>query len=282
MKIPKLIKPLIEDGLISEVIQSIMSGKEASLYVVRCGTKIRCAKVYKEVNKRSFKKSAQYQEGRKIKNSRRARAMQKGSKYGKQQQEEAWQNAELLALRRVAECGVRVPETFGYFDGILLMELITDKQGHVASRLADISMSKETALFEYNIVIRYIVYMLCAGIIHGDLSEFNVLVGADGLVIIDLPQAVDAPSNNNAESMLKRDVNNITQYFSNFAPELGNTRYGDEIWSLYVEGNLRPDIALTGIYDEPNKATDIDTVMLEIKATIAEEEARLARAKESE
>ncbi len=282
MKIPKLIKPLIEDGLISEVIQSIMSGKEASLYVVRCGTKIRCAKVYKEVNKRSFKKSAQYQEGRKIKNSRRARAMQKGSKYGKQQQEEAWQNAELLALRRVAECGVRVPETFGYFDGILLMELITDKQGHVASRLADISMSKETALFEYNIVIRYVVYMLCAGIIHGDLSEFNVLVGADGLVIIDLPQAVDAPSNNNAESMLKRDVNNITQYFSNFAPELGNTRYGDEIWSLYVEGNLRPDIALTGIYDEPNKATDINTVMLEIKATIAEEEARLARAKESE
>ena len=282
MKIPKLIKPLIEDGLISEVIQSIMSGKEASLYVVRCGTKIRCAKVYKEVNKRSFKKSAQYQEGRKVKNSRRARAIQKGSKYGKQQQEETWQNAELLALRRVRESGVRVPETFGYFDGILLMELITDKQGHVASRLADISMSKETALFEYNIVIRYVVYMLCAGIIHGDLSEFNVLVGADGLVIIDLPQAVDAPSNNNAESMLKRDVNNITQYFSNFAPELGNTRYGDEIWSLYVEGNLRPDIALTGIYDEPNKATDIDTVMLEIKATIAEEEARLARAKESE
>jgi RIO kinase 1 len=282
MKIPKLIKPLIEDGLISEVIQSIMSGKEASLYVVRCGTKIRCAKVYKEVNKRSFKKSAKYQEGRKIKNSRRARAMQKGSKYGKQQQEEAWQNAELLALRRVAECGVRVPETFGYFDGILLMELITDKQGHVASRLADISMSKETALFEYNIVIRYIVYMLCAGIIHGDLSEFNVLVGADGLVIIDLPQAVDAPSNNNAESMLKRDVNNITQYFSNFAPELINTRYGDEIWSLYVEGNLEPDIPLTGIYDEPNKATNVDTVMLEIKTTIAEEEARLARAKKAE
>ena len=282
MKIPKLIKPLIEDGLISEVIQSIMSGKEASLYVVRCGTKIRCAKVYKEVNKRSFKKSAQYQEGRKVKNSRRARAIQKGSKYGKQQQEETWQNAELLALRRVGESGVRVPETFGYFDGILLMELITNEQGHVASRLADISMSKETALFEYNIVIRYIVYMLCAGIIHGDLSEFNVLAGADGLVIIDLPQAVDASSNNNAESMLKRDVDNITQYFSNFAPELINTRYGDEIWSLYVEGNLQPDIALTGIYNEPNRATNIDAVMLEIKATIAEEEARLARAKEAD
>ena len=282
MKIPKLIKPLIEDGLISEVIQSIMSGKEASLYVVRCGTKIRCAKVYKEVNKRSFKKSAQYQEGRKVKNSRRARAIQKGSKYGKQQQEETWQNAELLALRRVGESGVRVPETFGYFDGILLMELITNEQGHVASRLADISMSKETALFEYNIVIRYIVYMLCAGIIHGDLSEFNVLAGADGLVIIDLPQAVDASSNNNAESMLKRDVDNITQYFSNFAPELINTRYGDEIWSLYVEGNLQPDIPLTGIYNEPNKTTNIDTVMLEIKATIAEEEARLARANKAE
>lgn len=282
MKIPKLIKPLIEEGLISEVIQSIMSGKEASLYVVRCGTKIRCAKVYKELNKRGFKKSAQYQEGRKIKNSRRARAIQKGSRYGKQQQEETWQNAELLALRRVGECGVRVPETFGYFDGILLMELITNEQGHVASRLADISMSKETALFEYNIVIRYIVYMLCAGIIHGDLSEFNVLAGADGLVIIDLPQAVDASSNNHAESMLKRDVNNITQYFSNFAPELINTRYGDEIWSLYVEGNLQPDTALTGIYNEPNRATNIDTVMLEIKATIAEEEARLARAKEAD
>jgi|TARA_B110000444_G_scaffold121652_1_gene114438 RIO kinase 1 len=282
MKIPKLIKPLIEDGLISEVIQSIMSGKEASLYVVRCGTKIRCAKVYKEANKRSFKKSAQYQEGRKIKNSRRARAIQKGSKYGKQQQEETWQNAELLALCRVRECGVRVPETFGYFDGILLMELITNKQGHVAPRLADISMSKETALFEHTILVRYIVYMLCAGIIHGDLSEFNVLAGADGLVVIDLPQAVDASSNNNAEIMLKRDVDNITQYFSNFAPELINTRYGDEIWSLYIEGNLKPDISLTGAYEESTGPANVDIVMLEIKAAIKEEEARLARVKEAE
>lgn len=282
MKIPKRFKPLIEDGLINEVIQTIMSGKEATLYIVRCGAEIRCAKVYKEANKRSFKKSVQYQEGRKVKNSRRARAMEKGSKYGKQQQEETWQNAEIDSLRKVRDCGVRVPETFGCFDGVLLMELITDKNNQVAPRLADISMTEATAIEEHSIIINFIVLMLCAGIIHGDLSEFNVLIGKNGAVIIDLPQAVDAASNNNAELMFKRDVNNMTRYFANYAPKLINTSYAEEIWGRYEDGSLHPGITLSGVFKEPSALANVETVIQEIKAALAEEEARLARAKEAD
>ena len=282
MKIPKRFKPLIEDGLINEVIQTIMSGKEATLYIVRCGAEVRCAKVYKEANKRSFKKSVQYQEGRKVKNSRRARAMEKGSKYGKQQQEETWQNAEIDSLRKVRDCGVRVPETFGCFDGVLLMELITDKNNQVAPRLADISMTEATAIEEHSIIINFIVLMLCAGIIHGDLSEFNVLIGKNGAVIIDLPQAVDAASNNNAELMFKRDVNNMTRYFANYAPKLINTSYAEEIWGRYEDGSLHPGITLSGVFKEPSALANVDTVIQEIKAALAEEEARLARAKEAD
>ena len=282
MKIPKRFKPLIEDGLINEVIQTIMSGKEATLYIVRCGEEIRCAKVYKEANKRSFKKSVQYQEGRKVKNSRRARAMEKGSKYGKQQQEETWQNAEIDSLRKVRDCGVRVPETFGCFDGVLLMELITDKNNQVAPRLADISMTEATAIEEHSIIINFIVLMLCAGIIHGDLSEFNVLIGKNGAVIIDLPQAVDAASNNNAELMFKRDVNNMTRYFANYAPKLINTSYAEEIWGHYEDGSLHPSITLSGVFKEPSALANVETVIKEIKAALAEEEARLARAKEAD
>ena len=280
MKIPQRIQPLIDDGLVDEVIRSIMSGKEATLYVVRCGASIKCAKVYKEANKRSFKKAAQYQEGRKVRNTRRARAMEKKSKYGRQQQEETWQNAELDSLRKVNDSGVRVPETFGCFDGVLLMELITDSENQVAPRLGDVSMSNREALLGHSILMEFIVRMLCAGIIHGDLSEFNVLIGKDGPVIIDLPQAVDASSNNNAEMMLKRDVNNMTRYYSNFAPELSGTKYAEEIWGLYEDGDLHPNTILSGAFKESSEPANVDTVMQEIKAALAAEEARLARAQE--
>ncbi|MCK5335571.1 MAG: serine protein kinase RIO, partial [Gammaproteobacteria bacterium] len=231
MKIPKRIKPLIEDGLVDEVIGQLMSGKEATVYMVRCGSEIRCAKVYKEASKRSFKQAVQYQEGRKVRNSRRARAMEKGSKFGRSQQEEVWQNAEVDALYLLANAGVRVPEPYGCFDGVLLMQLITDDDGQVAPRLNDVSMSAEQALEDHTVVMQDIVRMLCAGVVHGDLSEFNVLLDEYGPVIIDLPQAVDAAANNNAQRMLERDVNNMTTYYAQYAPELLETKYAKEIWA---------------------------------------------------
>ena len=277
MKIPPRLLPLVEDGLIDEVIHPLMSGKEASLYVVRCGREIRCAKVYKEASKRSFKKAAQYREGRKVRNSRRARAMDKGSRYGRHQQEEAWQNAETDALRRLADAGVRVPETYGCFDGVLLMELITDDEGDVAPRLADVHLTVEQALEDHALMMHYVVRMLCAGLIHGDLSEFNVLVDAYGPVIIDLPQAVDTAANNNAQSMLARDINNMTTYYGQYAPELLTTRYADEIWALYEDGELQPDIELTGEFADSDDEADVDAVMADIRAVLAENEARQER-----
>jgi RIO kinase 1 len=280
MKTPPRLLPLLEDGVIDEVISSLMSGKEASVYVVRCGDEIRCAKVYKEANKRSFKQAVTYQEGRKVRNSRRARAMEKGSRYGKKQQEELWQNAEVDALFLLANAGVRVPQPYGCFDGVLLMELVMDDEGNVAPRLNDVSMSAEQAREDHELIIRDIVRMLCAGIVHGDLSEFNVLVDDYGPVIIDLPQAVNPAANNSAKTMFERDVNNMTRYYANFAPDLLATQYAKEIWALYEAGELHPEVELTGAYEDGNIPADVDSVMLEIKAALQEQQAREARMRE--
>jgi len=277
MKTPKRLQPLVDDGLIDEVISQLMSGKEAAIYIVRCGSEIRCAKVYKEANKRSFKQAVLYQEGRKVRNSRRARAMEKGSRFGRNEQEQTWQTAEVDALYRLANAGVRVPKPYGCIDGVLLMELITNEEGNVAPRLHDVSMSVELALRDHAVVMQYVTRMLCAGLVHGDLSEFNVLVDATGPVIIDLPQAVDASANNNARSMLERDVNNITGYYALYAPELHDTRYAQEIWSLYENGRLHPEVELTGYFEESTQVADVDLVLQEIKAAWAEEQERLER-----
>ncbi len=277
MKIPKRIQPLVNDGLIDEVLSQLMSGKEATVYMVRCGEEIRCAKVYKEANKRSFKKAAQYQEGRKSRNSRRARAMEKGSKYGRKQQEDAWQNAEVDALYTLATAGVRVPQPFGCFEGVLLMELITDGEGDVAPRLNDVIMPAEHAVEDHQIMMHYIKLMLCAGVVHGDLSEFNVLVDEYGPVVIDLPQAVDASANNNAKRMLTRDVDNITDYYAQFAPELAKSKYAQEMWALYEKAELTAETELTGLFKEDTRKANVDTVIEEIKAAFEEEQERLER-----
>ena len=281
MKIPKRIQPLVDDGLIDDVISRLMSGKEADIYVVACDNEIRCAKVYKEASKRNFKKSVQYTEGRKVKNSRRARAMEKGSKFGRQEQEKLWQSAEVDALYLLAGAGVRVPEPFGCIDGVLIMELMSDGEGGVAPRLADIAMTEEEAIEDHAIVIQNIVRMLCAGIVHGDLSEFNVLVDQYGPVIIDLPQAVNAASNNNAKSMLERDVDNMRRYFGEFAPSLLQSNYGKEMWELYENGELQPDTVLTGRYKESTKKADVGSVMEQIQAAYEEEQAKQERLRAS-
>jgi RIO kinase 1 len=270
MKTPKRIQPLVDEGLVDEVISQLMSGKEATVYAVRCGDEVRCAKVYKEATKRSFKKAAQYNEGRKVRSSRRARAMEKGSKFGRKQQEEIWQNAEVDALYKIADAGVRVPEPFGCYDGVLLMELITDEEGDVAPRLNDVEMPADQAIEDHQIVMTYVMRMLCVGLVHGDLSEFNVLVDEYGPVIIDLPQAVDAAANNNAKSMLKRDVQNMTNYYSQFAPELAKTHYAEEMWALFEAGDLHADYELTGQFEHSTKAANVGSVLDEIKAAFEE------------
>jgi len=264
MKTPKSLEPLVQDGLVDEVIRPLKSGKEAAVYVVLSEGEIRCAKVYKEANKRGFHKQALYQEGRKVRNSRQARAMEKNTRFGRKQQEEVWQNAEVDALYRLAAAGVRVPQPFNFVEGVLLMELVTDEHGAAAPRLNDLELTSEQALEYHGILIKEVVRMLCAGIVHGDLSEFNILVDPHGPVIIDLPQAVDAAANNNAARMLDRDVNNLAAYFGRFAPELLATSYGKEIWKIYESGNLTPDVKLTGHFKGSNKQADVNSIMREI------------------
>jgi RIO kinase 1 len=265
----------VTEGLVDEVLRQLMSGKEATVYIVRCGEEIRCAKVYKDAKQRSFRKSTSYQEGRKTKNSRQARAMEKGSRYGRQMQEEAWQSAEVDALYRLAAAGVRVPQPYICHEGVLLMDLVTDADGHPAPRLNDIELSPEQALEFHAGLLKQVVRMLCAGIIHGDLSEYNILVGADGPVIIDLPQAVDAAGNSSAGAMLERDVANLASYFGRFAPELIDSDYGKEIWRLYEAGNLTPETGLTGRIEVEDRIADVDAVLEEVKLALQAEERRL-------
>ena len=287
MKPPKRLQTLIEEGLIDTVVRQLMSGKEAMVYVVRCGDETRCAKIYKEATNRSFRQAVDYTENRKVKNSRQARAMAKGSKFGRQAQEAAWQSAEVDALYRLAAAGVRVPQPYNFHDGVLLMELVTDAHGDAAPRLNDVAFSREQALRHHATLIGEVVRMLCAGVVHGDLSEFNILLahvqaedgseGEDVPVIIDLPQAVDAAGNNHAQRMLMRDVANLRDFFGQFAPELLKTQYGPELWSLYQSGLLSNDTPLTGRYARVEGDVDMQAVMREIDDARAEDAARRLR-----
>ena len=277
MKPPKRLQPLIEEGLIDTVERQLMSGKEATVYVVRHADQTLCAKVYKEATQRSFRQAVDYTENRKVKNTRTARAMAKGSRFGRQAQEATWRSAEVDALYRLAAAGVRVPEPYNFCDGVLLMELVADEDGNAAPRLNDLLFTPEQARAHHATLLREVVRMLGAGVVHGDLSEFNVLMGADGPVIIDLPQAVDAAGNNHAARMLMRDVANLRVFFARFAPELMLTDFGGEIWDLYRRGALQPDVVLTGRFEREAGAVDVEGVMLEIVDARAEETARRLR-----
>jgi RIO kinase 1 len=278
---------LIEEGLIDTVVRQLMSGKEAMVFVVRCGDETRCAKIYKEATNRSFRQAVDYTENRKVKNSRSARAMAKGSRFGRQEQEAAWQSAEVDALYRLAAAGVRVPTPYNFHEGVLLMELVTDAEGDAAPRLNDVAFTPEQALAHHATLIAEVVRMLCAGVVHGDLSEFNILLahtpgvdgqeGVDGPVIIDLPQAVDAAGNNHAQRMLLRDVANLRDFFGQFAPALRQTDYGPEIWSLYQAGLLTNETVLTGQFQRQNADVDMQAVLREIDDARAEDAARRLR-----
>jgi RIO kinase 1 len=265
MRLPAELQELLDEAIIDDVTRQLKSGKEASVYVVRCGSDVRCAKVYKDMAQRSFQRRAQYQEGRKVRGSRDARAMSKSTRYGRAEQENAWKNAEVDALYRLSGAGVRVPQPFGFFNGVLIMEMIVDADGNSAPRLGEVELSAEVARDYHRFLIGQVVRMLSAGLIHGDLSQFNVLVDAQGPVIIDLPQAVDAAGNNNAFAMLERDVNNITATLGRFAPELLETSFAAEMWELFEKGELKPDSVLTGVHLKDETPADLDQVVLAIE-----------------
>lgn len=282
MRFPPSLQELLDEAVVDDVLRQLKSGKEASVYAVRCGSEIRCAKVYKDMAQRSFQQRAQYQEGRKVRGSRQARAMSKSTRYGRKEQETAWKNAEVDALYRLTAAGVRVPKPYGFFNGVLIMEMVTDADGNCAPRLGEVELSAAVARDYHRFLISQIVRMLCTGLIHGDLSQFNVLAGTDGPVIIDLPQAVNAAGNNNAFAMLERDVSNVTQALGRFAPELLETNFAHEMWALFEQGELKPETVLTGVYLKDETAPDLGQVVLAIEDARREEMLRRERASENE
>lgn len=286
MKTPDALQALIDDGIIDEVLRPLKSGKEAAVYVVRSGDDVRCAKVYKDMAQRSFKQRTQYQEGRKVRGSRQARAVGKASKFGRKQEETAWKNTEVDALYQLRDAGVRVPEPYGYFHGVLVMELVTDAGGFSALRLGEVELTPDEARDYHQILVRQVVRMLCCGLIHGDLSAYNVLVGEDGPVVIDFPQVVSATGNNAARQMLLRDVNNLTASLGRWAPDLLETWYGEELWALFEAGTLQPDSELTGTFVHDESSVDLDSVRHAIndarEEALIREQGRQAKAEEED
>jgi RIO kinase 1 len=274
MKVPRSLQPLIDDGIIDSVVRRLRSGKEASIFIVNCRGELRCAKIYKDAQHRGFHRLAEYQEGRKVRGSRDGRALRNRGRHGRELQEAQWKNAEVEALYTLDRAGVRVPKPYGVFDGVLLMELVADEHGGAAPRLSDLVILPERARQWHRFLVSQVVLMLGAGLIHGDLSEFNVLVDAGGPVIIDLPQAVNAASNNGAFRMLERDINNLRESFGRSAPELLETQYAHEIWALYGAGQLRPDSVLTGAFAFDETAVDVDGVLAHIEDERREAEER--------
>ena len=281
MKVPPRLQSLIEEGMIDTVVRQLMSGKEAMVYVVRCGDEARCAKIYKEATHRSFRQAVDYTENRKTKNTRQARAMAKGTRFGRQAQEAAWQSAEVDALYRLAAAGVRVPRPYNFLDGVLLMEMVADANGEAAPRLNDVCFTAQEARMHHQSLLTEVVRMLCAGVVHGDLSEFNILLAHDGPVIIDLPQAVDAAGNNHAKRMLLRDVENLRNFFGGFAPELLSSDYGREMWALYEQGILTPETPLTGQFERKAGPVDLGGVLREIDDARDEDAMRRLRLQQS-
>lgn len=274
MRIPERLAPLVDQGIIEEVIRPLQSGKEAQVYLVRAGGEIRVAKLYKELGHRSFRNRSDYTDGRKVRNSREQRAIDKRTEFGRRLDEHAWHNAEVDALYRIHAAGVRVPQPFEFVDGVLVMERIQDYRGEPAPRLADLSIDAEEARAIFDHLLREVVRMLCSGIVHADLSDFNVLMAHDGPVLIDFPQCVDPVRNNNARKLLIRDVDNLTRILGRAAPELRSKRYGQEIWDLYERGELHPDSPLTGKARRKAKA-DTNALLAEIEEL--EREARERR-----
>ncbi len=261
MKWPESLAALVDYGIVDEVVRPLMSGKEAEVFLVRCGDEARVAKVYKAAQERSFRQRADYTEGRRTRNSRDQRAVQKRTRHGREQDEAAWRVSEVERIHRLRGAGVRVPEPHEFVDGVLVMELVQDAQGRPAPRLGDVELSREEAVAIYDRLIREVVRMLAADLVHGDLSEFNVLLGADGPVIIDFPQSVDPAHNRNARTLLLRDVENLHRFVRRHAPGHRIRRLGEEMWQLYEKGKLEPDTALRGTYRAARGTTDTRAVM---------------------
>ncbi len=276
MRLPDSLAALSDEGIIEEVVRPLMSGKEAQVYLVVAGGEERVAKIYKDAQNRSFKNRSEYTEGRRVRNSRDERAMSKRTRYGRGKDEDAWRSAEVDVIYRLRDAGVRVPEPFHFVDGVLIMELVKDADGDPAPRLAEVELSRDEARSVFEQLLREVVRMLCAGIVHGDLSDFNVLMGADGPVVIDFPQSIDATRNQNAKEILLRDVNNLITFMSPYDPSVRGLRYGQEIWHAYERMELTPDTPLTGRHQVAQTKTDTGSVLAEIAAAAREEERRRA------
>jgi RIO kinase 1 len=212
---------LVEEGVIDAVHAQLMSGKEATVYVVERQGHLGAAKVYRARDDRTFKKVASYVEGRnQTRNSRDRRAMNNKSSYGRGLLEEGWQEMEFRALRAAFDAGVRVPEPFFLYENVLLMELIVDEAGAPAKRLADFPFTPEQASALHLEIFLQVKRLLESGLIHADLSAYNVLMAATGPTLIDLPQVVDVAGNNNAGLILRRDLRNVTEHLARFDARL--------------------------------------------------------------
>ena len=233
---------LLSEGILDEVLGRLKSGKEAEVFRVVYRGQVVAAKVYKDRIQRSFQHNVAYKEGRKVRNSRTQRAIDKGSRFGRDEAEDAWKSSEAGTLQLLHRQGVRVPTPVLFYEGVLLMELVLDADGDTAPRLIEAAIEPEQASAIYRDLRGQIIKVLCCDLIHGDLSPYNVLLGTAGPTIIDFPQAISAAHNSQSEGFFQRDFENIFNFFAELDRRLLAQRGdGREIWRAYARRELSPD-----------------------------------------
>jgi RIO kinase 1 len=229
---------LLSEGLVSEVLHVVSTGKEALVYCCSGPEGLIAAKVYKPIRMRAFRDDAGYQMGRgALLASRDRRATARKTEHGRDVQFGAWIEWEYQTLRLLHAAGADVPRPISRSRGAMLMEYVGEESAP-APMLSRVSLAPDEAEAAFQRIVANVALWLRNDRVHGDLSPFNILYWNGSPKVIDFPQAVDARSNRNARELLHRDLDNVCRYFARAGIDADAFALAERLWRRYLRAEL--------------------------------------------